>query len=239
MYKYLKDTVEVLIKYDHKYDPEVIEFFNTIKYLGGGSTVNFLRGPMYGKGRGGEKNAEDAAFNLGGPSKRTGDKLRGGYTSKSGVLKDLQLAFMTLFMTDKTSNVQPFLETDAVKVIGAALENDGTALKPGIHFDDRVKKNVGLKQEVDLTFVKENPNPTPEFLKANILTEANVSFVTSLCNGVSMPIATNYFTKSGKTGEEMKDFFLNKRKSFKFVKPALKLFILTTTQYRPALLTIV
>ncbi len=45
MYKYLKDTVEVLIKYDHEYDHEVIEFFNTIEYLGGGRTVNFLRGP--------------------------------------------------------------------------------------------------------------------------------------------------------------------------------------------------
>ena len=76
MYKYLEDMVEVLIKYDHKYDPEVIEFFNTIEYLGVGSTMNFLRGPMYhGKGRGGEKNSEDAIFNL-------GDKLRGGYTTK-------------------------------------------------------------------------------------------------------------------------------------------------------------
>ena len=46
MYKYLKDTIEVFIKYDHEYDPEVIEFFNTIKYLGGGSTVNFVRGPV-------------------------------------------------------------------------------------------------------------------------------------------------------------------------------------------------
>ena len=46
--------------------------------------------------------------------------------------------------TDETSNVQPFLETDAVKVIGVALENDGRALKPGIQFDDRVEKNVGL-----------------------------------------------------------------------------------------------
>lgn len=65
MYKYLKDMVEVL-KYDHGYDPEVIEFFNTIEYLAGGRTVSFLRGLMYhGKGRGGEKNAEDAAFNLG------------------------------------------------------------------------------------------------------------------------------------------------------------------------------
>lgn len=223
MYKYLKDTVEVLIKYDHKYDPEVIEFFNTIEYLGGGSTVNFLRGPMYhGKGRGGAKNADDVVFNLGGPSKRTRDKLRGGYTTKSGVLKDLQLAFMTL-ATDETSNVQPFLETDAVKVIGVALENDGTALKPGIQFDDRVKKNVGLKQEVDLTFVKENPNPTPEFLKANILTEENVSFVTSLCNGVSMPIATSYFAKSGKTGEEMKDFFFEQTKILQICKFCLEM----------------
>ena len=150
MYKYLKDTVEVLIRYDHEYDPEVIEFFNTIEHLGGGSTVNFLRGPMYhGQGRGGVKNAEDVALNLGGPSKRTRDKLRGGYTTKSGVLKDLQLAFITI-ATDETSNVQPFLETDAVKVIGVALENDSTALKPGIQFDDRIKRNVGLKQDVDL-----------------------------------------------------------------------------------------
>ena len=147
-------TVRVLVsfyfKYDHEYDPEVIEFFNTIEYLGEGRTVNFLRGPMYhGKGRGGEKNAKDAAFNLGGPSKRTRDKVIGGYTTKSGVLKDLQLAFMTL-ATDETSNVQSFLETDSVKVIGVALENDGTALKPGIQFDDRVKKNVALRQDVDL-----------------------------------------------------------------------------------------
>ena len=222
MYKYLNYTVEVLIRYDHEYDPEVIEFFNTIEYLRGGSTVNFLRGPMYhGQGRGGEKNAEDATFNLGGPSKRTRDKLRGGYTTKSGVLKDLQLAFMTL-ATDETSNVQPILETDAVKVIGVALENDGTALKPGIQFDDRVKKNVGLNQDVDLKFVKDNPNPTPEFLKTNILTEANVSFVTSLCNGLSMPIATSYFTKSGKTGEEMKDFFIEQTKTLQICKACLE-----------------
>lgn len=82
---------------------------------------------------------------------------------------------MTL-ATDQTSNVQPLLETEAVKVTGVALENDGTALKPGIQFDERVKKCVGLKQDVDLKFVEDNPNPTPDFLKTNILTEANVSY---------------------------------------------------------------
>lgn len=158
MYKYLKDTVHIMINYDHKYDPDVVEFFNTIEYLGGGSTVNFLRGPMFhGQGRGGIRNAEDAACNLGGPSKRTRDKKRGGYTTKSGVLKDLHLAFITL-ADENASNVPPFIETESVKVIGVAMENDGTPLKPGIQFDDRMKTNVGLKQEVDIKFVRDNPN---------------------------------------------------------------------------------
>lgn len=72
MYKYLKDTVQTMINFDHPYDPEVIEFFNTIEYLGGESAVNFIRGPMYhGQGRGGARNTDDAKFNLGGPSKPT------------------------------------------------------------------------------------------------------------------------------------------------------------------------
>ena len=121
-----------MINYDHKYDPEIVEFFNTIEYLGGGSTVNFLGGPMcHSQGRGGISNAEDAAFNLGGPSKRTRDKKRGGYTTASGVLKNLHLAFLALANEDM-SNVPPFLETKSVKVIGLAMENDGSSPKLGI-----------------------------------------------------------------------------------------------------------
>ncbi|KAJ7386116.1 hypothetical protein OS493_012460 [Desmophyllum pertusum] len=220
MYKYLKDTVHIMINYDHKYDPDVVEFFNTIEYLGGGSTVNFLRGPMFhGQGRGGIRNAEDAACNLGGPSKRTQDKKRGGYTTKSGVLKDLHLAFITL-ANENTSNVPPFIETESVKVIGVAMENDGTPLKPGIQFDDRMKTNVGLKQEVDIKFVRDNPNL--RILRGNIITEANVSFITSLCNNLSMPIAVYYLTKSGKTGEDMKDFFLEQVKILQVCKACLE-----------------
>ena len=207
LYKYLKDTVYIMINYDHKYDPDVVEFFNTIEYLGGGSTVNFVRGPMFhGQGRGGVRNAEDAAFNLGGPSKRTRDKRRGGYTTTSGTLKDLHLAFITLANEDM-SNVPPFLETESVKVIGVAMENDGTPLKPGIQFDERMNKNVGLKQDVGIKFVRDNPNPTSQFLRESILTEANVSFITSLCNNLSMPVAVSYLTKSGKTGEDISEKF--------------------------------
>lgn len=35
------------------------------------------------------------------------------------------------------------------------------ALKPEIQFDDQVKENVGLNQDADLKFVKDNPNPSP------------------------------------------------------------------------------
>ena len=86
-YKYLKDTVHVMFKYDHQYDSDAVEFFITIEYLGGGKTVNFLRGPLFhGQGRGGIRNVEDSAMNLGGPSKRTRDER---FTIKSRVLKDL------------------------------------------------------------------------------------------------------------------------------------------------------
>lgn len=44
-YKYLNDMVHIMIDYDHKFDDDVVEFFNTIEHLGGGSTVNFIRGP--------------------------------------------------------------------------------------------------------------------------------------------------------------------------------------------------
>ena len=85
------------------------------------------------------------------------DKRRSGYTSTSGVLKDLHLAFITL-ANEEMSNVPPFLETESVKVIGVAMENDGTPLKPGIQFDERMKKSVGLKQDVGIKFVRGNPN---------------------------------------------------------------------------------
>ena len=88
MYKYLRDTVYFLIDPNHQYHEEVVEFFNTIEHLGGESTVNFVRGPMFhGTGKGGVKKPEEANPNLGGPSKPTRQKMKGGYTTASCVLK--------------------------------------------------------------------------------------------------------------------------------------------------------
>ena len=90
-------------------DPEVVEFFNTIEHLGGESTVNFIRGPMFhGTGRGGIKKPEEANPNLGEPSKTTRQKMKGGYTSASGVLKDMHLGFLT-FITGGSTEVAALL----------------------------------------------------------------------------------------------------------------------------------
>ena len=45
-YNYIKDVVHFYSNpRKHQYDEEVVKLFNTIRYLGGESTANFLRGP--------------------------------------------------------------------------------------------------------------------------------------------------------------------------------------------------
>ena len=77
------------------------------------------------------------------------------------------------------------------------MQNDGTALQPGILFEETLKCNVGLKTKAGLQFVNENPSPEAEFLKADVITEANVSIVSTLC--IRIPVAVEYLTKAGKT----------------------------------------
>ncbi|KAK2550666.1 hypothetical protein P5673_028529 [Acropora cervicornis] len=103
------------------------------------------------------------------------------------------------------------------------MENDRTALKPGIQFGERMKRNVGLKQLTDLKFVKSSPRPTTEFLLENIITKASVSFiVTTLCNTISMPVAVSYQTKGDKTREDMKELLLGQIKTLQLYKGCLE-----------------
>lgn len=102
------------------------------------------------------------------------------------------------------------IDNEQTNIYGAVLQNNGTALQPEIQFDDIQKRNVGVKTKVDLKFVKENPSPTPEFLKENVITEANVSLLTSLSNSITMPVAVEYMTKSGKDGIGMVNCLRNK-----------------------------
>ena len=46
LYKYLSDVVEIMIDQMHQYCKDVVEFINSLQYIGGWRAVNFLRGPM-------------------------------------------------------------------------------------------------------------------------------------------------------------------------------------------------
>ena len=47
-YKHIKDVLYFFINpRNNQYDEEVVEFFNTIRYLGGESTANFVRGTAF------------------------------------------------------------------------------------------------------------------------------------------------------------------------------------------------
>ena len=58
-------------------------FFETVKYLGGQRTRNFLRGPgFHGTGRGGKGQFTTFAdFNLCGPSQHVSNRCKAGYTT--------------------------------------------------------------------------------------------------------------------------------------------------------------
>jgi hypothetical protein len=139
MYKYLSDVTNIVINPNWEYDAEVVEFFNTIKYLGGERTVNFIRGPMwFGTGKWGKKIPEHMKPNLVGPLRTTRQKQTSGYTTQSGVVKRWLCTGLELACSSSRSDVVlPFVETPAVKAFAVALENDGTALKPSIQYDEQ------------------------------------------------------------------------------------------------------
>lgn len=208
-YKYLQNMCNIFYDVNSQYDPEVVEFFNTIKYLGGERTVNFLRGPMWhGQGKGGIKQTEEALMNFGGPSRTTRQNKSTGYTTKSGVYKPWLQTFLKI-ETDKSTNIVPFLDTEIVKVYAVSMQNDGTALKPGIEFDEQQLVNVGLVNRVDIQYVKNHLIPDPEWLKSNVISEANVTYLTNIDNTVSFPVSVMYVPKAGKTGNAMKAQFLS------------------------------
>lgn len=60
-------------------------------------------------------------------------------------------------------SIQQLIEEGTLN--SSVYANVGTALKPGIKFEPREKKNTCLTVRADIPFVKQNLHPTPEFVK--------------------------------------------------------------------------
>ena len=182
---------------DFHWDHEVCEFFETVKYLGGQRTRNFLRGPgFHGTGRGGKKQFMTFAyFNLCGPSQHVSNRCKAGYTTDSGIIKP-HLQSFHVFSSHPKADINYLVSSDQVQVIGVSLAMDGTALKPGLEFDTRQKRIIGLTYKVDWNYVCDNPVPKPEEIKANLITSAEVTFMTTVDNSSTMPVGVHYHPKS-------------------------------------------
>jgi hypothetical protein len=108
-------------------------------------------------------------------------------------------SFLTL--VDQSELCKPIVDSAVARVYPTVLQHDGTALKPGLQFDQRMKVIVGLKNEVDYNFIQENTEPTSNFIKNNLVTEALVMIQASLDGSMGVPIGLEYCGKSGKTGQ--------------------------------------
>ena len=210
--KFLSDVVEIFFDPHHPYDPDVVEFFNTISYLGGRRTYSFVWGPMFSGMRGQARNVNDCQLNLGGPSEDTILQRQSEYTTKLGVLKDLSLAQLKLGTKQGSSIPKPLVDNEKLLLIGSSLACDGTPLKPSIRYDNRMKVNVGLTMAIDVDYMKLHPTPSKEELEKSIVTEALVSSVITTDNTCSMPCGAVYCSKSGKAGEEIKRQYIEQIK---------------------------
>ena len=98
MYKYLSDVCNFTLKDDKnafQWNLDVLEFFNTIKFLGGQKSYNFVRGPGFlDTGKGGVKTVDSLSnFNLCGPSSYALRKCTPDFTCNSGIYSFLLKAF--------------------------------------------------------------------------------------------------------------------------------------------------
>lgn len=69
------------------------------------------------------------------------------------------------FSDQPKADINYLVKSDDVQVIGVSLAMDGTALKPGLEFDIRQKRIIGLTFKVDWNYVCDHPVPDPQEIK--------------------------------------------------------------------------
>ena len=174
-YKFIDNTTSFALvdpksASDYTWDRDVCEFFDTIKYLGGSRTRNFVRGPgFFGTGRGGLKEFNTFSdLNLCGPSTNSSKRFQAGYTTASGVIKPHLLSLYS-FAFNRQADLPALVSTDKLNVIPLSQAIDGTALKPGLEYDSLQKMVVGLTTQIDQNNFSSNSISDPEEIKKKAL----------------------------------------------------------------------
>ena len=181
-----------------------------------------MRGPGFvGTGSGGAKEFRTFSdFNLCGPSTNSSKCFHTGYTTDSGVIKPHLLSLYS-FAFSSAADLPALISTDNVKVIPVCEAIDGTALKPGLEFDRRQKKVIGLVNPLEPRMFASNTIPEPKEIKDKLITSAEVIYATTLDNGTSIPVGVWYRPKSV-SGEEMLQSIQTSAKTIQTCERCLK-----------------
>ena len=126
------------------------------------------------------------------------------------MLKHLSVLLYKLLKNKKDTSNSFFVSNDVVEVYPVVFSNDGTALKASIQFDEDRNVNVELENhEMTLEQCQSKSFLEKKLLLEKLIYEAVVSSVTSLNNDVCLPVAVRYRSKDGKSGDNIKEIFLD------------------------------
>ncbi|CAH3188641.1 unnamed protein product [Porites evermanni] len=133
------------------------------------------------------------------PSKRTLRCNKPGFTTPSGIIRNLLTSILRIA---DSQNACCYVNSSTIKAIAISLMRDGLGLKPSLEFHERKKVLVGSTKKIDIDYVRKNPAPNPSELKQSMIKDADISVVTTVDRKTSLPIGV-YYEAAGQTGEEV------------------------------------
>ena len=168
---------------------ELVDFANSIEAQGGARTCNLLRGPGMVHRQVTKCYDFWQDINIPFPSRTTRLRRKVPAVKSSGVLvdnvKNLQL------MCNK---VDPLILNPSLQVTPICLSRDAMAIKPSGDLDIETNQIIGLTEPIDINFVKANPVPDPEVIRAKMYTEAGAIIATTLDKECGLLIANDFLT---------------------------------------------
>lgn len=210
-YKLVSGALEYVL-YDHsrgekyKWDPTLVRCMaRSLLRLGRSRTFNFLRGPggfnasKAKRKRTSSTRIDFSRFGIPLPSKRTVRRTKPGYTTASGIIRNLLISILRIADSQSASC---YVDSSTIKAIAVSLTRDGLGLKPSLEFDERKKVLVGSKKKIDIDYIKKNPVPDPSELKKSMIKDVDISVVTTADRKISLPVGVNY-EAADQTGEEV------------------------------------
>jgi len=185
-----------------KWDGTVRDFVDSLYHHGGARVVTLMRGLGFES-----KTApfDWQRFNFPLPSLRSIRAHRDGIVVKSGIVVQHLRACIAM-MCDPVNGAAALADTKSLKLVPISLQRDGMQLSAGGCFDPATKTIVGTTTSIDAAFIRQHPAPPPNFLKNNLVREADEYVAVSLDNKQSFQLGTDFTAAC--SGSQVRDLIL-------------------------------